>query len=166
MVRGGGSADQAADVVGGAGVNASNSRKLALPKPRPRRKVVKRMRVRARVRPVSQKRRAEQRLVGKVFREIEPRDGDCRIWWAGIAGLPETLAGRCEGEPQPAHLSEWRRSKTRGLPASERHNRKTIIRLCAAHHRRYDLHEFDLQHGPEGADGTLLLKPYVKGAAA
>ena len=134
---------------------------LALPKPRP----VKRMRAkpkpRARVKPQSAKAKKEAALVGKVFREIEGRDGHCRMRYYDT---PLALAGECGGESQPAHLAQWRRSKTRGLPPEERHNGKTIIRLCADHHRRYDQHKFDLAHTNWGGDGYIKAVPYVKGA--
>lgn len=140
-------------------MNASNSPKLALPKPRT---AGKKMRVRPR--PISAKRRAEKRLVSKVFAEIEPRDGPCRLqWWLGMPWMRELL-GDCWGDPTPAHLGPWRRGTCK-LPPEERSTRKTIIRACEGHHRRYDEHEFDLAIGPDGADGLLQPEPYVKGAA-
>ena len=146
-------------------MNASNSRKLALPKPRPGKKCrPARKTLRTRITAMSPKRRAESRLVAKVFREIEPRDGDCALSkWQDLK-IDGVLIGKCEGEPQPAHLPTWRRGTCK-LPAAERSNRKTIARMCAKHHRALDTHQFDLEHHREiGADGPLVPMAYAKGA--
>jgi len=143
-------------------LNASNSQKLALPKPRRRAKVVKRLRAKSRPRPVSAKRRKEQRIVAKVLAEVRERDGSCRLFMNTFYSQHAALIGPCEGETTPAHLAAWRRSKTRG-----QHSRKTIIRLCERHHRMYDTHEFDLAYSLEfGGDGAVQPIPHVKKGAA
>lgn len=143
-------------------MNASNSQKLALPKPRKKRKPVKRMTARSRIKPMSAKRRKEAALVAKVFREIEWRDGRCWLY----ANVPMSVLrnlgiGWCEGDAQPAHLEKWRRGTCK-LPAEQRSNRQTIVRLCAHHHRQFDQHKFSIDHGPDGADGSMRVVPYVK----
>lgn len=137
-------------------------RKLALPKPRRKQKPVKRLRAKTRIRPMSAKRRAEQRIVAQVFKDIEPRDGDCRIRLLDYES--QQLAGPCSGPTDPMHLGEWRRAKTRRMAPEVRHTRKTILRGCRGHHRAYDGHRFDLAYTPaSGAEGVLLVVPYVKG---
>ena len=145
-------------------MNASNSRRLALPKPRPKAKVVKRMTARSRVRRVSPKRKKEMALVAKVFKEIEDRDGRC--WLYGhvlISVLRELGIGWCQGDPTPAHLEQWRRGTCK-LPAEQRSTRQTIVRMCQHHHSLFDQHRFSIEHGPAGADGPMSAVPFVKGA--
>jgi hypothetical protein len=119
------------------------------------------------VRRVSDKKRKVDVIVGKVFREIEERDGDCRLGLSCHVNerfyeAYHRLIGPCEGDPQPAHLPMWRRSKATGV-----HSRVTIVRLCARHHRGLDTHLFDLDYNPTaGADGYLVPVPHVKRGAA
>jgi hypothetical protein len=130
----------------------------------PIQKTGKRLNVRKRVKPVSAKRRAEMALVAKVFVEIEPRDGHCRLYPSTDSAYQ--LIGSCEGESTPAHLPTWRRGTCK-LPAAERSNRKTIIRTCQRHHDAMDRHDFDLDYNPTmGADGYLVPVPHAKKGAA
>jgi hypothetical protein len=138
------------------------TRYVPIPKPR----TVKKLRTKPRA--MSAKRRKEQKIVAQVFKEIEPRDGRCRIARLASWDLSQwLLVGACEGEPQPAHIGQWRRAFTRGWPPELRHNRRTIARICRGHHRRYDLHEYDVEYDATyGAEAGMRVVPHVsKGAA-
>lgn len=150
-------------------MSASNSPSLALSKA----KQIGRKRIRAKAqvrrskpRPISAKRRKEQALVAKVFREIEPRDGPCWIYGHVYMSVLRTLGvGWCQGDPTPAHLEQWRRGTCK-LPAEQRSTRQTIVRLCQHHHGLFDQHKFSIEHGPLGADGPMSVVPYVKKGTA
>lgn len=125
---------------------------------------VKRLRVRPK--PMSAKRRKEQKLVAQVFAAIESRDGRCVIYKRVPMSVIRILGiGWCDGDSTPAHLERWRRGTCK-LPASERSNRKTIVRMCQFHHQQFDQHAFSLAHGPDGADDpNIMAVAYAKGAA-
>lgn len=100
--------------------------------------------------------RAESRHAQQVRAQVGERDGDCRL------GDPSLwlIFGACEGESEWAHMPEKRRSKTRGLPATERHTTAGSVRLCSWHHAKVDRRGprpwIDMQPATSrGADGPL-----------
>jgi hypothetical protein len=124
-------------------MNASNHPRLALPKPR---KPVKRMRTRPK--PMSAKRRKEAAVIARVRKACVERDGHCRV---------QRFYPACSRVSTWAHLGEWRRSQTRGMAPEARHHTKGSLMLCEAHHKAYDLHQWDISYGPNGADGPIVV---------
>lgn len=99
------------------------TRGLAYNKPEPRKRVQGR------------KRRAEDKVLAQVRREVFARDGGCRAYGEGTP----LKVGRCAGRLELAHL--FRRSASRGLPDAVRHNAREAVCLCSLHHGREERHE-------------------------
>jgi hypothetical protein len=129
-------------------VNASNSRRLALPKPRPKVKAKPVKRLRTRPRAMSAKRRKEQPLIAKVRAACVERDGYCRM-----AGL----MGPCQGDSCWCHMQGKRRSQTRRMTPKERHSTAWTVMLCARHAEMEERHTVRTQYLTDrGADGPML----------
>jgi hypothetical protein len=111
----------------------------------------KSMRTRKQVR--AAKARTEARIIKAVRARVAERDGYC---WFGQNVVEDGL-GPCRGPSEWAHLGEWRRSRTRGMAPEERHHTRGSLMLCHWHHALLDAHEFDLEYGPDGADGPLTV---------
>jgi hypothetical protein len=79
----------------------------------------------------ARKARRERAVIKAVRSDVAGRDGPCRL--------------------MAVHGSV----NTRGLDPEDRHHTRGCLMLCTKHHRAYDAHEFDLGHGPKGADGRL-----------
>lgn len=92
--------------------------------------------------------RTASALERRVRMECVARDEYCRFF-----GLP--LMGACEGASEWAHLGEWRRARTRGLPPERRHHTQGSLMLCEFHHDEYDAYRLDINYGPEGANGWM-----------
>jgi len=94
------------------------------------------------------------RLEAKVKRAVRAacveRDGYCRMAWHDVAGS-------CDGISEWAHLGEWKRCWTRGMPADDRHHTKGSFMLCRKHHREYDSGKIFIIYGNHGANGQLLV---------
>lgn len=105
-----------------------------------KRKAVKRLRTRPK--PMSAKRRKDQRVAAKVKAVVMARDGHCR--------LNRSVFGRCQGESTWAHLPWLRRSKTRGMAPEHRHTEEGSVALCVRHHRMLDEHEIEAIRTPLG----------------
>jgi len=94
--------------------------------------------------------RMEAKVKAAVRAACVERDGYCRM-------DRHDAAGPCDGITEWAHLGEWKRAKTRGLPPEERHHTKGSVMLCRRHHRMYDSGEIVIEYGPDGANGPLTL---------
>ena len=96
--------------------------------------------------------REARKVVTAVRAQCVERDGHCRL--AGVLA-----AGPCFGRSEWAHLAEYRRSKTLGQPAEQRHTVQGSLMLCQGHHGRYDRHEFELEPLTAlGAESTLRIR--------
>lgn len=94
---------------------------------------------------------SERTILAVVRGQCVDRDGYCRIAQNLIAGF-----GPCWGPSELAHLEQYRRFKTRGLPPEERHMTKGCAMLCRGHHTAYDAHRIQIELLTElGADGPL-----------
>lgn len=100
--------------------------KLALPKPE------KRRRVKAR------KARAEKRVKDAVRAACVERDGHCRTGSLMNDAGDLSLWLYCDGPSEWAHMPERRRSKTRGMDPTFRHDTKHTLMLCRTHHAQFD----------------------------
>lgn len=118
---------------------------VACPKPEPRARTKRR------------KDRYEDAVARKVRDLVSDRDGYCRLARTAYDASLRTLVGGCSGPSEWAHL--LRRSKTRGMPAEDRHSSETSVMLCNRHHQGpagYDGHAFDVRPlTGRGADGPL-----------
>lgn len=111
---------------------------MSFPKPEP----LKRTKAR--------KARTEAKVIAQVKLAVMERDGSCRMAVTGV--------GACAGVLDWAHLPQWRRSATRGKPATERHTTQGTVLLCRKHHEMLDgqrAPRMFVEHGPDGADGLL-----------
>ena len=74
------------------------------------------------------------RLEAKVKRAVRAacveRDGYCLVERA------DDWVSQCKGRSEWAHLSGHRRSQTRGMPPTYRHNTAWTAMLCTRHHRQ------------------------------
>jgi hypothetical protein len=96
--------------------------------------------------------RAARAVVTRVRAACVARDGRCRL--AGTL-----LGNSCYGRSEWAHLRGYRRSKTLGQPAEQRHCTEGSVMLCAFHHAVYDRHELTIEPLTElGANGTLRVQ--------
>lgn len=89
-------------------------------------------------------------MIAQVRAACVERDGDCRLAGMGF--------GACRGESEWAHLPQWRRSATRGQPATARHTTIGTVMLCASHHAMLDGKQYPrlyVEHGIEGANGPM-----------
>jgi hypothetical protein len=86
--------------------------------------------------------RQARKVVKSVRQQCVERDGYCRV----VRDWPDNPRGgspfygeiACFGPSQWAHLGEFKRSKTRGKAAVERHTTMGSLMLCARHHDQYD----------------------------
>lgn len=94
--------------------------------------------------------REEARIKKQVRAEVEERDGYCLV--ATRAGI----TGQCRGRSTWAHLSGHRRSQTRGLPPTIRHNTRWTAMLCLRHHDYEERGKFSVvYHTDRYADGPV-----------
>lgn len=100
--------------------------------------------------------REETKVIKRVRKEVEARDGYCRLSWA--KDVPTCPLDECGGPSEWAHLEGHRRFETMGKPPEERHATTWTAMLCNNHHDQYDAHEFDIEQVTQrGADGPLRL---------
>ena len=115
----------------------TSTSRLAFPKPESRRKAKAR------------DDRAEAAVKKSVRAFVAERDGYCRLW------LYEVETG-CDGPSEWAHLT--RRSHTRGMAPTARHNSLITAMLCRTHHRQFDACLVGLRMLTDfGADGLMML---------
>jgi hypothetical protein len=118
---------------------------LPQPKPKPRASI----------------KRANARVAAKIVRAVRAacvaRDGYCRVTRDGWTTAILQQLGACQGESEWAHLEEWKRFKTRGKPAADRHVTMGTCMLCHFHHQdMYDKGKLAVTFLSErGADGPL-----------
>jgi len=113
---------------------------IAQPKPEPR----KRTKARAK--------RHESKVEQRIRAHVVKRDGFCRV------GSATTYFGACEGVSELMHLEEYRRFKTRGQSAEDRHCTAGTAMGCTKHHALYDAHELKIEMVTHwGANDTLRL---------
>ena len=104
--------------------------------------------------PSRQAEQTRQRRAADVVAKLErarcdERDGYCRLW--------HRPGFFCAGASDWAHLPAWRRSKTRGRPAVERHVGVTI-KLCRYHHDLLDTHFLRIDGTAANADGPMRFR--------
>lgn len=99
--------------------------------------------------------RAEAKTLAEVRAEVFARDGGCRIRKSGpTVGIVVEGYGACAGELELAHL--FRRSASRGMPPTVRHNTATAVCLCTKHHGMEERHELAWAYmTPLRADGYM-----------
>jgi len=104
------------------------------------------------------KERAEAAVVQEVRPQCVVRDGYCRASEAARK-LPDTFEP-CDGPSEWSHYNRThRRSKTRGMPPEERHQRKHSMMLCRTHSHAYDQNRMDIEEKTElGCDGPLRME--------
>ena len=109
--------------------------------------------------------RANRRVEAKIKRQVRAacveRDHYCRLgsrFWRDDF-MVNTWTSDCDGESEWAHFDQYRRFKTRGKPAAERHTVQGSMMLCRKHHTDYDSGELAITALSErGADGPLEFK--------
>lgn len=102
----------------------------------------------------AKKDRAEAKVKKDVRAVVAERDGFCRLF--SYADLPNRLFGACEGESEWSHVGDFRRSKTRGMDPTVRHQSAHSVIFCTRHHVAYDQRKFVICYRTErGADGPL-----------
>jgi hypothetical protein len=107
-------------------------------------------RSKARKRAKARERRKESVIGQRARKECVARDGYCRLQNA------QHLFGLCSGASEWAHFEEWKRWKTRGMDAEERHRSDRSLMLCDGHHDAYDHHALRVEAMTEdGTDGPL-----------
>ena len=111
---------------------------MTFPKPEPRKRTKARQD------------RQEAAVIAKVRAAVSERDGGCRV----ATDLNFTV-GTCDGPSDLAHLPERRRSKTRGMDPTYRHDRRFCMMLCRKHHTALDTSRLSVQTGQNGADGSV-----------
>lgn len=72
--------------------------------------------------------RDEAKVKRAVRAECVERDGHCLVLKLGLPG--------CKGRSTWAHLAGHRRSQTRGLPPTVRHDSRWTAMLCLRHHKQ------------------------------
>ena len=98
--------------------------------------------------------RANRRVAAKIKRQVRAAGLDrdcnvCRAWWM-------IDMDRCDGPLEWAHFGDYKRFKTRGKPAAERHTTMGSLMLCQSHHRAYDSGRLAITAlSDRGADGPL-----------
>ena len=104
---------------------------------------------RKRPRPRSAKQVEDAAILKRLVPTLVERDGArCRALGVGH---------RCRGPLDPCHLPDWRRSKTRGRPPSERHTLAGLIQLCRVAHRALDEHRLEAAYDlVRGANGPVM----------
>ena len=100
------------------------------------------------------KKRTESKHALKIRALVAERDGYCRVNQAGAT----FLVGDCKGVSEWAHLGDFRRFKTRGLPPEQRHTTGGSLMLCSFHHASYDRQKTMDIIGTD-ADQPLEFKP-------
>ncbi len=118
------------------------------PKPKPRRLVK------------AAKKRLERVMIGQVRDQCVLRDGFCRFALdvSRATGLPLIAAWLdfCSGPSEWAHLGRLKRSRTRGMPASQRHTTAGTMILCRKHHHLEEIGLLKVEYETDrGADGLV-----------
>jgi hypothetical protein len=92
--------------------------------------------------------RSEAVVKREVRKACVERDGRCRV--ASLA------ADVCKGPSEWAHLAGHRRSQTRGLPVTIRHNTRWTMMLCNRHHKQEEDDKFHVIYKTaQYADGAI-----------
>jgi len=122
---------------------------------------------------VKRRRQRDEIVVIKATRQkCVERDGYCRISQGptieGPIGReavdpfvwPESYElGKCDGPSELAHMHARRRSKTRGMDPSIRHDPRYALMLCRYHHQLYDAKRLIITAlSRKGANGPLRLR--------
>lgn len=100
----------------------------------------------------SKKDRDEAKVKKAVRAECVERDGYCLVGKLGVLG--------CKGRSTWAHLSGHRRSQTRGMPPTIRHNTMWTAMLCERHHSQEERNKFRVVYRTvEYANGPVTWEP-------
>lgn len=114
--------------------------------------------------------RAEAKVAAWCRAQCVERDGDCAVVRPGVSLPPfyveeldvrtaATMRSPCDGPSEWAHMHSHRRSKTRGLDPTERHDPKHSLMLCRFHHREYDAKTLVITAlSQKGANGPLRFR--------
>lgn len=95
--------------------------------------------------------KAERRQIDAVRNHCVERDGYCRFDMA--------VPYECDGPSEWAHMHARRRSKTRGMDPSYRHDTAHSLMLCHTHHEDYDAKRLQITAlSRRGADGPLKFR--------
>lgn len=101
----------------------------------------------------ARKKRAAAAVIKAVRAQCVERDGAC------IFDEWQEYVGVCGGPSEWAHHYERRRSKTMGMEATYRHDRRFSFMACKKHHTAYDRHQFGVAlFDTDGMDGVWGVK--------
>jgi hypothetical protein len=121
----------------------------------------------------AKKKRAEHKVIKAIRPVVAERDGHCRIakdWTEAAIGALSSgpadplldlirVVGTCAGTSEWAHIGQFKRFKTRGLPPDVRHRTTHSLMLCMKHHRAYDANQFVIEELTDrGANGPLAYR--------
>lgn len=108
--------------------------------------------------------RAEAKVAAWCRAQCVDRDGECRVAsdaWAAVERETRicVVFSGCDGPSEWAHMHERRRSKTRGLDPTERHDPQYTLMLCKFHHTEYDAKRLVITAlTRKGANGPLRFR--------
>jgi hypothetical protein len=104
--------------------------------------------------------RAEAKVAAWCRAQCVARDGVCRVRRAAFVESYEAwISCGCDGPSEWAHMHVRRRSKTRGLDPTERHDPKYTLMLCRFHHQQYDAKRLVITaQTRKGANGGLTFR--------
>jgi hypothetical protein len=134
-----------------------------IPKPTPTPKAARR---RLRVRPVPANERKQRDLVRAKCVErdgswcrVQPYRYNADVIIADVFPFSAQLWRDCEGEQEWAHMHIRRRSKTRNMDPTYRHDTAHSLMLCHRHHDDYDAKRLAITClSRKGADGPLKFR--------
>ena len=123
---------------------------LAIPKGEPRARTKRRLT------------RKEQIVKRACRQHCVDRDGFCRcdlVTEIFEDMRPDGMFMQCDGPSEWAHLHARRRSKTRGMDPTVRHDTKYSLMLCKFHHQLYDAKKLIITAlSRRGANGPLKFR--------